>query len=62
MFCFTEIKVYSIDFISIGLKLYTKHRNKNEKRGGGLAIGHLTDNKINLEEIKVESNDILILD
>ena len=33
MFCFTEIKVDSIDFIPIGIKLYTKHRNKNEKEG-----------------------------
>ena len=61
LFCFTEVKVDCVDFIPIGLELYTKHRKK-EKRGGGLAIGHLTDSRIKLEEIKVESNDILILE
>ena len=43
MFCFTEIKVDSIDFVPKGIKMYTKHKNKNEKRGVGLAIGHLRD-------------------
>ena len=50
IFCFTEIKVDSIDFIPIGLKLFTKHRGRKEKKGG-LAIGHLMDSKIKLEEI-----------
>ena len=62
LFCFTEIKVDSIDFIPVGIQLYTKHKKKKEKKGGGLAIGHLIDKKIKLEEIKIESSDILILE
>ena len=62
IFCFTEIKVDSIDFIPIGLKLFTKHRGRKEKKGGGLAIGHLIDSKIKLEEIQVKNSNILILE
>ena len=49
MFCFTEIKVDSIDFIPKGIKLYTKHRNKNDKKGRGLVIGHHIDKRIKQE-------------
>ena len=46
IFCFTEIKVDCVDFIPIGIKIITKHRKRGEKKGCGLAIGHLVDEKI----------------
>ena len=51
-----------MDFIPIGIKIITKHRKKGEKKGGGLAIGHLDDERIKLEEVKVDSSDILIVE
>ena len=45
IFCFTEIKVNSIDFKPIGLKIFTKHRRQREKKGGGLMIGFKDDKK-----------------
>ena len=45
IFCFTEIKVDCIDFTPIGIKIISKHRKKGEKKGGGLAIGHIDDEK-----------------
>ena len=62
IFCFTETKVDCIDFRTKRIKLYTKHRTNIEKKGGGLAIGHLIDNRIKLEEIQVENNNILIIE
>ena len=41
--------------------MYTKHRTK-EKKGGGLAIGHLINDNIKLEEIKTKNNNILVLE
>ena len=61
IFCFTETQVDSIDFIPIGIKLYTKHRTKKDKKGGRLAIGHLIDDTIRLEEQEIENRNILIL-
>ena len=34
IFCFTEIKVDSLDFNPKGIKIFSKHRNKKEKRMG----------------------------
>ena len=62
IFCFTEIKVNCIDFTPIGIKIISKHRKKGEKKGGGLAIGHIDDKKIKLEEVKVDNSDILIVE
>ena len=62
MFCFTETKVDCIDFIPIRIKLYTKHRTRKEKKGGGLAIGHLIDDRIKLEKIETENKNALILE
>ena len=62
IFCFTETKVDSIDFKPIGVRLITKHRKKSEKKGGGLMIGFKEDKKTVMEEIKVESNDILAIE
>merc|ERR1712179_367766 len=39
IFCLTETKVDSLDFDPQGVKLFTEHRNKEEKKGGGLIIG-----------------------
>ena len=61
IFCFTETKVDCIDFRTKCIKIYTKPRTKREKKGGGLAIGHLIDNRIKLEEIQVENNNIIII-
>merc|ERR1712179_410981 len=46
----------------IGIKLHVKHRNKTDKRGGGLMIGHKLSNKIKLEEILVNNVDIIALE
>ena len=62
IFCFTEIKVESLDFDPVGVKLFSKHRGKKDKKGGGLIIGHMKDNRIKLEEIEVKNNDILALE
>ena len=48
-FCFTETKVDSLDFEPIGIKMFSKHRKGNEKRGGGLTIGFKKDYRIKLE-------------
>ena len=64
IFCFTETKVDCIDFIPMGLTLYTKQRipRKNVLKGGGLAIGFIEDNKIMMEEIETRSKDIMVID
>merc|ERR1711874_539442 len=62
IFCFTETKVDSLDFEPKGIKIFSKHRKKKEKRGGGLSIGFKKDNRIKLEEIKVNNNDVLALE
>ena len=46
----------------MGIKIFSKHRNKKEKKGGGLLIGFKKDNRTKLEEIIVKNNDILALE
>merc|ERR1711909_174601 len=62
IFRLTETKVESLDFDPKGVKLFTKHRNKEEKKGGGLIIGFKEDKEVKLEEIKIDDNDILALE
>ena len=62
IFCFTETKVDSLDFEPIGIKIFSKHRKKKEKKGGGLSIGFKKDNRIKLEEIKINNSDVLALE
>ena len=62
IFCFTETKVDSVDFIPVGLKIITKQRKKKDKKGGDLAIGYLDDGKTKIEELKVEHSDILVVE
>ena len=62
IFCFTETKVENLNFKPIGLKIFSKQRHKREKKGGGLMIGYKEDRKITMEEINVESNDILAIE
>ena len=62
IFCLTETKVDSHDFEPRGIKMFSKHRIKKEKKGGGLAIGHDKEADIKLEEIKIKNNDILALE
>ena len=38
IFCFTEIKVESLNFNPVGIKIFSKHRNRREKKGGGTLI------------------------
>jgi len=61
-FCFTETKVDSLDFTPIGIKLFSKHRRVNDKKGGGLTIGYKIDQKVKMEEIEVKNSDILALE
>ena len=62
IFCFTEIKVESMNFKPVGIKIFSKHRKKREKKGGGLMIGFKDDKMTKLEEKKVEDSDILALE
>ena len=58
----TETKVDSHDFEPKGIKIFSKHRIKRDKKGGGLTIGYKKDNRIKLEEITVKNRDILALE
>merc|ERR1711874_501615 len=62
MFCMTETKVDSLDFSPSGITLFSAHRNKKEKRGGGLTIGYANRADIKLKELKTKSNDILAVE
>ena len=62
IFCFTETKVDSLDFEPKGIKIFSKHRKSKEKKGGGLSIGFKKDNRIKLEEIKVNNSDVIALE
>merc|ERR1712030_268990 len=62
IFCLTETKVDSLAFDPQGVKLFTKHRSKEEKKGGGLIIGFKEDKEVKLEEIEIDDNDILALE
>ena len=46
----------------MGIKIFSKHRHKKEKKGGGLLIGYKKDNRIKLDEISVKNSDILALE
>ena len=48
IFCMTETKVDSHDFEPKGIKIFSKHRLKKDKKGGGLTIGYKKDNRIKL--------------
>ena len=62
IFYFTETKVDSLNFKPVGLKIFSKHRKKREKKGGGLMIGYIDDKKTKLEEIKIDHSDVLALE
>merc|ERR1711895_372350 len=55
----TETKVDSLDFSPRGITLFSAHRKRKEKKGGGLTIGYANKADITLKEIKTKSNDIL---
>merc|ERR1712237_14122 len=54
--------VDSLDFSPRGITLFSAHRNKKEKRGGGLTIGYANKADIKLKEINAKSNDILAVE
>merc|ERR1711874_302899 len=62
IFCMTETKVDSHNFEPRGIKMFSLHRSKGEKRRGGLAIGFDKKADIKLEKLKTNSNDILALE
>ena len=62
MFCFTETRVRSIGFKTEGIKIHSKERTTREKNGGGLAIGYIENQLIELEEVDTQSNDILVIE
>merc|ERR1711874_102660 len=62
IFCLTETKVDSHDFKPRGIKIFSKHRTKKEKKGGCLAIGYDKEADIKLEQIKIKNSDILALE
>merc|ERR1711874_641607 len=62
IFCMTETKVDSHNFQPQGITIFSAHRRKKEKKGGGLTIGYATKADIHLKEIETKSNDILALE
>merc|ERR1711874_519109 len=62
IFCMTETKVHSHDFQPRGISMFSAHRTKKEKKGGGLAIRFDETAEIKLKEINTKSNDILALE
>merc|ERR1711874_564161 len=62
LFCMTETKVDSLDFSPRGITLFSAHRNRKEKRGGGLTIRYANKADITLKEINTKSNDILAVE
>ena len=59
IFCMTETKVRGHNFQPIGIKMFVKHRELKDKKGGGLALGYEEKANIRMEEIKTGSTDIL---
>merc|ERR1712121_507951 len=59
IFCMTETKVRGHNFQPIDIKLFVTHRETNDKKGGGLALGYEEKANIKMEEIKTGSTDIL---
>merc|ERR1711874_676226 len=51
MFCMTETKVDSHNFKPIGITMFSAHRKRKEKKGGGVAIGFEEKADISLKEI-----------
>ena len=64
IFCFTETKVDCVNFIPIGLKTFNKQRvpKRGTLKGGGLTLGFIEDDRIIMEEIETESENILVID
>merc|ERR1711895_68382 len=62
IFCMTETKVEGHEFQPEGEKIFSKHRGKRDKKGGGLALGYDKKAEIKLEEINTNSNDILAVE
>ena len=62
IFCLTETKVDSLDFNPKGIKIFSKHRESKDKKGGGLIIGYKDDKKTKLEEMEIDKCDILALE
>merc|ERR1711888_426257 len=59
IFCLTETKENCANYQELGLTIYDKQRagRQNQDKGGGLMIGHLTDERIKLEKLNTESDD-----
>merc|ERR1711874_140924 len=62
LFCMTETKVDGLDFSPRGITLFSAHRKRKEKKGGGLTIGYANKADITLKEINTKSNDILTVE
>ena len=58
----TETKVEGHEFQPVGIKMFSKHRGRNDKKGGGLALGYDKKANIKLEEIETGSKDILAVE
>merc|ERR1711874_718770 len=62
IFCLTETKVDSHDFEPRGIRMFSSHRGKKDKKGGGLAIGFDKEANIKLEKMMIKNKDILALE
>ena len=64
IFCLTETKANCANCQELGLTLFDKHRagRPSQDKGGGLIIGHLTDEKVKLEKKETKSDDILVVE
>merc|ERR1711888_437504 len=56
IFCLTETKINCANFTPLGLTTYDKQRTgkPEQEKGGGLMLGHLTDERIKLEKVETE--------
>ena len=52
----------SHDFEPRGIKIFSKHRNRKDKKGGGLALGFDKEDNIKLEQMNIKNVDILALE
>merc|ERR1711888_56695 len=59
IFCMTETKVKGHNFQPVGIKMFVKHRELKDKKGGGLALGYEEKANIRMEELNTGSIDIL---
>ena len=55
----TETKVKGHNFQPVGIKMFVKHRELKDKKGGGLALGYEEKANIKMEELNTGSIDIL---